>query len=287
VGDPDLEVDVQDVATWIAVCRAAETFQKGRIFIAGDAAHVMAPTGGYGGNTGVQDAHNLAWKLALVLAGRAGPRLLDTYDAERQPAGMQAIEQAYNRYVTRSDPDLGTEGMKPAIGDMLVEFNRYRSEAVIPEADQPDDGLPHIEPRISRARPGTRAPHVELRRDGKVVSTLDLYGDGFVLMAGHDGGAWVEAARDASEATGVAVTAHVVAAPQSAAPQSAAQLADLPPHRVKLSSLFTPPFPEACGMAPSGAVLVRPDGYVAWRARTLPANPGEALTDALARVLCN
>jgi hypothetical protein len=281
VGDPGLDVDVQDVATWIAVCKAAETFQRGRIFIAGDAAHVMAPTGGYGGNTGVQDAHNLAWKLALVLAGKAGPRLVDTYDAERQPAGMQAIEQAYNRYVTRSDPDLGTEGMKPAIGDPLVEFNRYRSEAVIPEPDLPDDGLPYIEPRVSRARPGTRAPHVELRRDGKVISTLDLYGRGFVLVAGHEGDAWTDAAARASQETGVDIESHVVGLPRSPAP-----LADLPPHRTRVSSLFTPPFPEAYGMEPSGAVLVRPDGYVAWRARRLPDQPAKDLAAALTRVLC-
>ena len=89
----------------------------------------MPPTGGFGGNTGIQDAHNLAWKLALVAKGLAGPALVDTYDAERQPAGVLAVEQAYNRYVLRSDPDLGTEGMHEAVPDMHVEFNRYRSSA--------------------------------------------------------------------------------------------------------------------------------------------------------------
>ena len=91
--------------------RRRRTYQAGRIFLAGDAAHTMPPTGGFGGNTGIHDAHNLAWKLALVLRGAAGPALLETYNAERHPAGAQAVEQAYNRYVTRSDPDLGTEGM--------------------------------------------------------------------------------------------------------------------------------------------------------------------------------
>ena len=191
VGDPDLEVEVQDVAKWVAVCRAAETFQQGRIFIAGDAAHVMAPTGGVGGNTGGQDAHNIAWKLAYVLRGQAGPRLLDTYDQERQPAGMQAIEQAFNRYVSRSDPDLGTEGIKPYIPDPHVEFNRYRSDAVIPDPDIVDDGVPHIDPRKSLARPGTRAPHLELRLDGEIISSLDLYGRGFVLMIGDEGAGWL------------------------------------------------------------------------------------------------
>ena len=132
--------------------------QSGRIFLAGDAAHTMPPTGGFGGNTGVQDAHNIAWKLAMVLRGEAGPALLDTYDAERRPAGYQAVEQAYNRYVLRSDPDLGTDGMHEAIPDMHVEFNRYRSSAVVPDAGFEDDGRLDIDPRVSCGLPGTRAP---------------------------------------------------------------------------------------------------------------------------------
>ncbi|HEX3088858.1 MAG TPA: FAD-dependent monooxygenase, partial [Ilumatobacteraceae bacterium] len=194
VGDQALHVDVLDVDKWRAVAEAADTFQKGRIFIAGDAAHTMPPTGGFGGNTGIQDAHNLAWKLALVLQGKAGAALVDTYDQERQPAGRQAIEQAYNRYVTRSDPDLGTEGMHEAIPDMHVEFNRYRSTAVVADPGYVDDGALDIDPRQSHGLPGTRAPHVDLSSGGKTLSTLDLYVGDFVLMAGPDGAAWAEAA---------------------------------------------------------------------------------------------
>lgn len=281
VGDQDLAVEIQDVARWIAVCRAVTTMQRGRIFLGGDAAHHMAPTGGFGGNTGVQDAHNLAWKLASVLKGTAGPALLDTYDSERQPAGMQAIEQAYNRYVLRSDPDLGTAGMKPAIPDMHVEFNRYRSPAVIPDPDATDDGAPDIDPRRSRALPGTRAPHVELRRDGTPISSLDLYGHGFVLMCGHGGGEWVNAAAQAAAATGVQIASHVVGRPGSGLP-----LTDLPPHRTRLSSLFSAPFPAAYGIEASGAVLVRPDGYVAWRQKRYPPEAAAALDRALTAVLC-
>jgi 2-polyprenyl-6-methoxyphenol hydroxylase-like FAD-dependent oxidoreductase len=168
VGEPDLAVDVQDVASWVAVSRAAERYSDGRVFIAGDAAHHMPPTGGFNGNTGVQDAHNLAWKLACVIRGEAGPALLDTYDAERRPAGEQAMEQAYQRYVTRSDPDLGMEGVKKPINDMHVEYNRYRSSAVVHEPDYRDDGAPDIDPRRSFALPGTRAPPLELRSDGRM-----------------------------------------------------------------------------------------------------------------------
>ena len=81
------------------MAEGADRYQSGRVFLAGDAAHVVPPNGGYGGNTGIQDAHNLAWKLAVVLAGTAGPELLQTYD-ERRPVGDLTVEQAYARYVT-------------------------------------------------------------------------------------------------------------------------------------------------------------------------------------------
>ena len=156
VGDPDLDVDVQAVDKWRAVAEAATTFQRGRVFLAGDAAHTMPPTGGFGGNTGVWDAHNIAWKLASVLRGDAGAALLDTYDSERQPSGVLAMEQAYNRYVSRSDPDLGTEGMHAALPDLHVVFSRYRSAAVIPDADYVDDGA--LEHRPAGSRRGCLAP---------------------------------------------------------------------------------------------------------------------------------
>ena len=96
----------------------ATRFADGRVFLAGDAAHVVPPNGGFGGNTGVQDAHNLAWKLAAVVKGDAGPALLDTYDAERRPLGRMTIEQAYTRYATRVVPERGTEDVEPPIDDL-------------------------------------------------------------------------------------------------------------------------------------------------------------------------
>lgn len=281
VGDDALEVDVQDIHKWTAVCHAADRFCEGRVFIAGDAAHTMTPTGGFGGNTGVQDAHNIAWKLAHVLDGRAGPRLLDTYDDERQPAGRQAIEQAYQRYVTRSDPDIGMEGVHKQIPDTHVEFNRYRSAAVIPEPGFVDDGKPDIDPRRSFALPGTRAPHVELRRDGSVISSLDLYGQGFVLVTGYAGEAWRDAAVRSAHDTGIPIDVHVVSAPGEGG-----ALEDLPVHRQKISSPFSQPFPTAYGIEPSGAVLVRPDGYVGWRSATQGHDVAGQLCEALERILC-
>jgi 2-polyprenyl-6-methoxyphenol hydroxylase-like FAD-dependent oxidoreductase len=276
VGDPDLEVNVLDVDKWRAVAEAAETFQCGRIFLAGDAAHTMPPTGGFGGNTGIQDAHNIAWKLALVLEGKAGPALVDTYDQERQPAGAQAIEQAYNRYVTRSDPDLGTEGMHEAIPDMHVEFNRYRSTAVLPDPGYVDDGVADIDPRQSFGLPGTRAPHVELRRRGKSLSTLDLYAGDFVLMAGPEGAAWEDAARAASAELGVDVVSYTIGGPLgSPAGDTVIQQVDE----------SAPSFATAYGISPSGATLVRPDGYVAWRAASYTPDAADRLSTALRQVL--
>ena len=260
VGDDELEVNILDVDKWRAVADVAEAFQAGRIFLAGDAAHTMPPTGGFGGNTGIQDAHNLSWKLAMVLQGHAGGKLVDTYDQERQPSGTLAVEQAYNRYVTRSDPDLGTEGMHEAVPDMHVEFNRYRSDAVIPDEDYVDDGVLDIDPRESRGLPGTRAPHVELNRDGKTISTLDLYMGDFVLIAGPEGAAWAEAAATAQSQVGVEVVSYTVGPNDG-------------------------DFATAYGVGPSGAALVRPDGYVAWRAPAHTADASDRVTAVLRQVL--
>jgi hypothetical protein len=127
-----------------------------------------------GGNTGVQDAHNLAWKLALTLGGVAGPGLLDSYDAERRPVGELTVEQAFTRYVTRVAPYLGTEDTQPIVDDFSMEIGyRYDSPAIVLEPGGPSL---HEHPRESAGRPGARAPHVFLDRYGTRLSTLDLFG---------------------------------------------------------------------------------------------------------------
>ena len=139
--------------------------RAGRVLLAGDSAHVMPPTGGYGGNTGVHDAHNLAWKLAYVLDGRAGEDLLDTYEAERLPVARLTVEQAYTRYVTRLDPGLGTDGLAPMIDDAAIDLGyRYRSASITP--GRPGRRRRWEDPRTPSGRPGFRAPHVPLRRGG-------------------------------------------------------------------------------------------------------------------------
>jgi 2-polyprenyl-6-methoxyphenol hydroxylase-like FAD-dependent oxidoreductase len=262
-GDPDLEVEIEGVARWRCTSDVADRYRDGRIFLAGDTAHLMPPNGGFGGNTGIHDAHNLAWKLAMVMKGQAGPGLLDSYEAERRPVGRFTVDQAYTRYVTRSAAYLGAKDPPPYADDFEIELGYlYRSNAVVAEGGAPEG---HENPRVSFGRPGSRAPHVWLERDGKRISSLDLFGDGFVLLVGPDGEAW--------RGTDVAV---------------AGRFEQTPFEIIRIGDEVTDPegrFAEAYGLSPSGATLVRPDGFVAWRCRTLPADPSAALLEALEGVL--
>jgi putative polyketide hydroxylase len=265
IGDADIPVTVDNVMRWEAMATCAERFRSARVFIAGDAAHVMPPTGGWGGNVGIQDVHNLAWKLPLVLDGRAGPELLDTYEAERRPVCELTVEQAYTRYVLRTDPSIPREGMRPMVNDLEVELGYvYRSAAIAPET--PDDGALHVNPRESRARPGTRAPHCWLERAGRQASTLDLCGEAFTVLAARDGAAWCEAARGAANELGIELAAFAIGHDGVQDPSGG--------------------FEPAYGLGSKGCVLVRPDGFVAWRARGSDASPPQRLASVLRGVLC-
>jgi hypothetical protein len=264
LGTDEVEVTIEDVMRWEAVAEVAERLQEDRVFLVGDAAHTMPPYGGYGGNTGIQDAHNLAWKLALVLEGVAGPELLSTYEPERRPVAEFTAEQAYSRYVTRAAPYLAKGGMEEIVSDLDVDLGyRYRSGAVV--SDGADDGSLHGDPRSAGGMPGTRAPHLWLERGGERLSTLDLFGRGFVLLAGPEAGKWCEAGRDAAGRRGI----------------------ELELHRVGADGALSAPdddFAAAYGIGAGGAVIVRPDGFVGWRAGADPGSPG-AVEDALASLL--
>jgi 2-polyprenyl-6-methoxyphenol hydroxylase-like FAD-dependent oxidoreductase len=227
IGTGEIPTEILQVAHWRAEANVAARMQHGRVFLAGDAAHVVPPNGGYGGNTGVQDARNLAWKLAAVINGEAGAALLDTYDAERRPLCALTVDQAYTRYATRVVPERGTDEAKPFIDDLTMEIGLVmRSPAVIADGSL-EDGVLHVAPAELRGQPGTRAPHVALGPDR---STLDLFGREFALLR--------PAGTSAQAPPGV--TAHTIEAAG---------------------------FPEAYGLGPDGATLVRPDSVVAWRAR--------------------
>lgn len=266
IGAEDLPVTVRQIVPWVAEANVATRFTDNRVFLAGDAAHVMPPNGGFGGNTGVQDAHNLAWKLAMVLEGRAGPELLDTYDAERRPVGELMVDQAYARYALRVVPERGTDDAQPLVDDLSLEIGyRYDSSAIVGSGTPTEQITEH--PDTARGRPGSRAPHVVVEHDGKPISTLDLFGRRFVLLAGPEGSAWLEHAAHAARALGVPIDAHRVGGHGG--------LGDVDGR-----------FLDAYGLSPSGAALVRPDGFVAWRSPGGPDDTaGPDVADALASIL--
>jgi 2-polyprenyl-6-methoxyphenol hydroxylase-like FAD-dependent oxidoreductase len=249
VGVPALPIEIEDVATWKAVAECAQAFRKGRVFLAGDAAHVVPPTGGFGGNTGVQDADNLAWKLAMVLKGEAGEALLDSYEAERLPVGRLIVEQAYARYIRRVVPEEIATDTPEMRDELTMEIGQYyRSNAVI--GGRGEDAPACLHPDETRGAPGSRVPHAWLAEG---VSTIDCAADGFALLMGPDGAAWTEPVAEACRTVGFALSGTVL-------PRETL-------HRF--------------GIEPSGAVLVRPDGFVAWRAES----DAQASSDEMGRVL--
>ena len=262
-GVPDLPVTITGMARWRATSDVARRFRNNRVFLAGDAAHLMPPNGGYGGNTGIHDGHNLAWKLALVLKGIAGPGLLDTYDTERRPAAAFTVEQAYTRYVTRTAPFLGKQDFQPLADDFDIELGYlYSSSAIVSEGTGNTAG--HEHPAESHGRPGSRAPHVWLEREGRRISSLDLYTGALTLVAGPEGAAFIDAARQAaSRIPGLRLETHQIGAD------------------INDANDFLP----AYGLSTPGATLVRPDGFVAWREATVAADPAARLARAFDAIL--
>jgi len=274
-GVPDLEVEILGIDPWVAASVVAERFSAGRVFLAGDAAHEMPPTGGFGLNTGVQDVHNLAWKLAGVLQGWAAPGLLDTYDAERRPWGQFVTDEALNSAISmgRGPQPGGASG--PALVLARPEFHSelgmifgasYGPPAVIPDGSAPPALDNPVAQYVPSARPGGRCPHVWLERDGKRISTHDLIGTAFALFGGEDGALWRDSALVASKTLGVPMAAHTIGA--------RADLRD-PDRR----------WAAACDVEPDGAVLVRPDGHVGWRQRSAVPDPERVIEGALRTIL--
>ncbi|MGH8138378.1 MAG: FAD-dependent monooxygenase [Steroidobacteraceae bacterium] len=255
VGTPNLAVRIDGHSRWRATANVAQKFQDKRIFIAGDAAHLMPPNGGFGGNTGIHDAHNLAWKLALVIRGQASATLLDTYAMEREPVARFTVEQAFSRYVARTAPWLeSSQQPEPLVEDLNIELGYLYNSPIGTHAD----------PRTTLGVPGSRAPHVWLTRAGERLSTIDLTGH-YLLLAGAEGHAWVDAARAASERFGgLRLDAYCIGK-------------DLDDAAAR--------FPQAYGISSSGASLVRPDGFVAWRCEQSARDATGLLNEALSQSL--
>jgi putative polyketide hydroxylase len=245
-----MDIDIIEVAAWQPYEQVADQFRCGRVFLVGDSAHTMPPFKAGGANTAIQSAHNLAWKLAAVLGGAAGPGLLDTYQAERHPVGRFAARQSLTGPTVAVLPVSDDRPQLPvdeecSMFSLLIGY-RYRSAAVLTDEPPVDPDAVQLVEEL-RGQPGTRVPHVWVR-DG--VSTLDLLGPGFAVLAEDE--RWCAAAASAS------VPAHRVCSDEWAA---------------------------ITGLGPGGALLVRPDDFVGWRADELPADPESALRQALSAIL--
>jgi 2,4-dichlorophenol 6-monooxygenase len=288
----DVPIEVRDVSPWTMTAQVAERYRAGRVFLAGDAAHRFPPSGGLGMNTGIQDVHNLAWKLRLVLAGEASDALLDTYETERRPVAQENADQSMQNafrmlevfdalgvpmdlgadraaahacmQATLADPD-GRARVAAAIEHQRDHFDTRGLQLGFAYADGAlvSDGSPEprVENRVSdyvpSGRPGAHLPHAWIERDGARVSALDLVPyDGFTLIAGPGGGAW----------TTTAARVRTIVSGRD----------------------FTDPegrWAALTGIGRDGALLVRPDGHVAWRAATWSPNAREDLTGTLTRIL--
>ena len=272
VGIADLPVELISVLPWQASARVVQHMRVGRVFLAGDAAHTMPPAGGFGLNTGVQDAHNLAWKLAAVARG-ANATLLDSYEAERLPIARVIVERTAREFgagapdeAVSFDPSQQpgeTDGAMAALRAVLDQPYQglgVRGHGAEAGAAHITPTLQHQEPFVLDGRPGTRAPHVWLQRNGQRISTLDLFDGPFVLLVGNDGGAWLTAAQQV----------------QPPLPLRAYQIGTSGDVQAESDWL------SAYGIQSAGAVLVRPDGYIAWRHPAASADASATLREVLA-----
>nr|CEL18834.1 monooxygenase, FAD-binding [Kibdelosporangium sp. MJ126-NF4]CTQ95363.1 monooxygenase, FAD-binding [Kibdelosporangium sp. MJ126-NF4] len=230
IGDDRIDIDLHAVNAWEAALGVASKLRQGRVFLVGDAAHVQSSAGGLGMNTGIQDGHNLAWKIAAVLAGNAAPPLLDTYEPERMAAveaSLALSRRMHEGYLNRVDPDQLYDAIA---ADYLRGMLFY--------SYQPDSPNEVMRDEI---RPGRRFPHHWVKPD---LSTLDLIGSRWTVLTGAGGASWLAAADELE----MDVQAFEV--------------------------------PDV--ISPDDAVLVRPDGFVGWRADG--ASPA-ALSGAIRRLL--
>src|SRR5919199_286543 len=277
-GLSDLPVEIISVKPWIMGAQISDRFRAGHVLLTGDAAHRTTPDGGVGMNTAIQSAHNLAWKVGAVVAGWAREALLDSYETERRPAAQMNV--AYSRRrggglmamveaIKAGDLDAVRAGIRArsAAGSRQGQDLGYTYEAgaLVPDGT----ALPQVEDRmrdyVPNARPGSRAPHLWLARHGERISSLDLFDAELVLLTGVSGQAWLSAAQDVARSRRVLLQAYTIGA-----------RGDLVAPDARWRELY--------GIEPDGAVLVRPDGFVGWRARSAGATSRTELDEAVATV---
>jgi 2,4-dichlorophenol 6-monooxygenase len=303
---PGLDLTLHQVTQWTVDAVLADCYRHGRVLLAGDAAHRMPPAVGLGLNTCIQDAHNLAWKLAAVLAGRAPDSLLDTYDAERRPIAKFNMDWAMsasihfqvimdgviglNQYIppqrrtsmffayfaptpvgaaqrARAAEIFATHRGECQAHDVEIGF-AYETGAVIPDGSRPPARAPLGDVYQPTTRPGHRLPHAWIERDGQRLSTQDLTGTdtGFVLITGPNGAPWVDAAAQVGDKLSVPIVAVGIG--------DGAEYTDVDGGWAAVREITD-----------DGAVLVRPDNHVAWRSKAGSDDPAGALGDAISLVL--
>lgn len=306
VGDETLEVKVRSTSTWTVNEMYAGQYSSGRVFCMGDAVHRHPPTNGLGSNTSIQDAYNLCWKLKLVLENKAAPALLDSYSAERQPVGKQIVTRANKSIgdfppifeavglLSSTDPDQARKNIEArkapteagkarrkklyaAIAHKSYEFNchgvemnqRYASSAVV------SDGT--AEPAFTRDHelyyhattwPGAHLPHVWVEHHGVRKSTLDLVGKGrFTLLTGIGGECWRAAAAAVEAAYGLPV-----------------DVVSIGPAGCDAQDIYADWYRQS-EVDEDGCVVVRPDMYVAWRAKQAEAGASNVLVGVFGQLL--
>jgi putative polyketide hydroxylase len=265
----DIDLEILQVAPWQPYEQVADQFRCRRVFLVGDSAHTMPPFKAGGANTAIQSAHNLAWKLAAVLDGAAEPALLDTFDAERHPVGRFNARQSLTGPplkllgLDREAPGLPADEEVPMF-NLLIGY-QYRSTAVVSADPATADPSPLFVDEL-RGQPGTRVPHAWMRRGDHCISTLDLLGSGFTLLAGDAGVPWCASAAFASATLGVPITVHRIGGDGDVVDADGQWAA-------------------STGLTPETALLVRPDDIVGWRADTLGEDPDKQLCQALSAIL--
>jgi 2-polyprenyl-6-methoxyphenol hydroxylase-like FAD-dependent oxidoreductase len=268
LGVSDAPVQRINTSTWRMSMQTAVTFRRGRVLLAGDAAHRFPPTGGFGLNTGVQDAHNLAWKLAFVLGGHASDSLVDSYDTERRPVAVANAEFSLGNALRIQEVDRAARSGNPdRIAFWLDDLDNhlhsvgqslgfvYEDGAVIGDGSTPPPRSPRY--YTPADRPGSRFPHLWLDAC-RTTSTLDWFDAAFVLVAGEHAADWFAAGQAVADRTGVPLTTQRLPAAGADA---------------------------GCRIGPRGAALVRPDGHVAWRMAWASPTPEADLIAALRRLL--
>jgi 2-polyprenyl-6-methoxyphenol hydroxylase-like FAD-dependent oxidoreductase len=272
IGEPGDAIEglrVHSVRNWVMGSTGLDAWRSadGRVLAAGDAAHTFPPTGGFGMNTGIQDAHNLAWKLAAVLRGGALDTLLDSYERERRPvAEFNARHSERNalqkRALLQSDAD-------PAEFARDIEQHRphfdFEGQELGFTYAPGEPVVPHVVTYLPTAKAGHRAPHAWLDRAGDRISTTDLARTGFALLTGGEGADWQQVAQETQDFMGLPLTAAVITA-------AGPGLRDV-----------TGAFADKYALNGPEAVLVRPDGHVL--ARLPGIAPREELRQAADRIV--